>query len=57
MTLLEAIQHDLNNRPTRKSISSMVYLLAYVGADGRPSVTLAELEAAYERVSFVMDTE
>ena len=47
MTLLEAIQHDLNNGPTRDSIKN--------GAPTTPSakvtnVTLADMEAIFARV-------
>ena len=54
MTLLEAIQHDLNNRPTRKSIRDGVPIAPSAEVT---SVTLADLEAAFERVSLVMDKE
>ena len=52
MTLLEAIQHDLNNGPTRESIRNGVPTAPSAEVT---SVTLADLEAAFERVSLVME--
>tara|TARA_R110000751_G_scaffold233257_2_gene334105 strand:- start:533 stop:709 length:177 start_codon:yes stop_codon:yes gene_type:complete len=46
MTLLEAIQHDLNNGPTRESIKNKVPFEPVTVA----SIAAADLEAAFSSV-------